>query len=428
MSYFTDRAEQAREDKRVKAELAREAKKLEFDQRLALTRVQLEETRKDKADDRADREEKRGRRVKAVKDLWSWCAAHVVDLLIYPLMLVSAVLTIPGVAHWGGEHLGSEVGLLLPLLSEWGMVAFSVAVHVQRVRHPDRPVWALQLGVLVFSGYGLVISVIRGITMPGGNVGIGLVMGLVSVAGVIAHQIVTAAPRRSATEKAARRIAKETARQEKAAARTLRAEGDRVEAARRAAIRSAVAEIGPDGAARLVFQPGLFTLRWRGRLAPATVRNLPVTPAGDGELSVADEAAAYLAGTHFRRLESGTSEATPDGERGRDAAGVATLDPKPDPAPRADDHTGDDPAGDGGPKRPSAARRASGRRTARATIPAPKQRTAEQLKTEFEKALDDRPDGFDPTNAESIRRTLKCGKKQATDLKADYVRRNGGDA
>ncbi|RSN32231.1 hypothetical protein DL990_20155 [Amycolatopsis sp. WAC 01416] len=428
MSYFSDRAEQAREDKRVKAELARKEKEQGFDQRLALTRLQLEETRKDKADTRADRKEKRQARVTAVKGLWSWCAAHVVDLLIYPLMLVSAALTIPGVAHWGGEHLGSEVGLLLPLLSEWGMVAFSVAVHVQRVRHPDRPVWALQLGVLVFSGYGLVISVIRGITMPGGNLGIGVVMGLVSVAGVIAHQIVTAAPRRSTAEKALRRTAKETARQEKAAARTVRAERDRVEAARRAAIRSAVAEIGPDGAARLVFQPGLFQLGRRGRLAPATVSNLPVSTAGDGELSVADEAAAYLAGAHFRRLESGASEATPDGERGRDAAGVATLDPKPEPRPRADDHTGDDPAGDDGPKRPSAARRTGGRRSARATIPEPKKRTPEQLKTEFAKALDDRPAGFDPLNAESIRRTLKCGKKQATDLKADYVARNGGDA
>ncbi|MEU9686144.1 conjugal transfer protein TraI [Amycolatopsis japonica] len=130
------------------------------------------------------------------------------------------------------------------------------------------------------------------------------------------------------------------------------------------------------------------------------------------------------------------------------AFGQLTLDPA-ETAPagnegggnpaRAADDDGTPPTPTGPvsePSPPAATRAAPARRTPAqsvrtsrtARIPAPKQRTPEQLKSEFAKALDDRPDGFDPTNAESIRRTLKCGKKQATDLKADYVARHGGDA
>ncbi|MFE3178678.1 conjugal transfer protein TraI [Amycolatopsis sp. NPDC059090] len=61
--------------------------------------------------------------------------------------------------------------------------------------------------------------------------------------------------------------------------------------------------------------------------------------------------------------------------------------------------------------------------TARATIPEPKRRTPAQLERAFEAALESRPDGFDPSNAESIRRTLKCGKPQAVELKRRYLDR-----
>lgn len=79
---------------------------------------------------------------------------------------------------------------------------------------------------------------------------------------------------------------------------------------------------------------------------------------------------------------------------------------------------------------PSPARRtAPVKRSARATIPEPKRRGITELRAEFEAALKARPDGFDPTNAAKIMRTLRCAKKYATQLKSEYLNRpSGGDA
>ncbi|QYN23153.1 hypothetical protein [Amycolatopsis sp. DSM 110486] len=402
MSYFTERRDAAREDKRLQLEHQRE-----------LTRLQAEENRVSAAEARRDAAQARGRRTEALARAARWCGAHVVDLLIYPLMLVSAAITIPGVAEYGRAHLGGEVGGLLPILSEWGMIAFSVALHVSRIKYPDRPVWALQLGLWVFAGYGFTISVLRGVGAPGGGLDIGVVMGLVSVAGVIAHQMVSAAPRRSGAERAARRTARAEQKAGRAAERTRRAATERVETARRAAIKSAVAEVDQDGTARLVFAPGRYALRG-GKLHPAAVAGLPVpdpTPLGD---SVADEATAYLAGLHYRRLDSTTATGpAPDA----DGAGVGTLDPPPPAdAPRADD-AGDPPAN---PKRPSPARRVGGRKTVRSTIPEPKRRGLDELREEFKALLQNPPQGFRPAVIGDIRKTLRCGQKYAVALCNEY--------
>ncbi|MEV6621044.1 conjugal transfer protein TraI [Amycolatopsis sp. NPDC051106] len=77
--------------------------------------------------------------------------------------------------------------------------------------------------------------------------------------------------------------------------------------------------------------------------------------------------------------------------------------------------------------RPAAARRTTmARRTARATVPEPKRRSPEQLAAEFDAAVANPPAGFDPTNGEAIRRTLKCGKKAATELRNRYLSESGG--
>lgn len=436
MSYFTDRAEQARADRAAKAEQAREDKRLQFDQHLQLAQLQDDHARRAKDDAKANRE-KRWHAVKAAFGAArAWAGAHIVDLLIYPLMVFSAAIAVPSAAHWGASHLG-ETGGLLPILSEWGMVAFSIAVHVSRVRTPDRPVWALQTGTWVFAAIGFVIAVLRGVTTPeGGGWDLGFVMGLVSIAGVAAHQLVSAAPRRSAAERAARTLARQELAEAKAELATRKVAAARVDKARRAAIAHAVAEIDPDGTARLVFAPGRYRLR-RGKLRPAAVAGLPVDPVPDGEVggTLADEAAAYLAGLHFRRLTDTTTggggrEATPSGE-GEGPGGVATLDPtRPGTsAPIADegDTRPSGEPGESGPGRAVPARRSpAGRRSARAVIPEPKRRSFAVLAAEFDAVVADPPAGFDPANAESIRRTLKCGKSASRELRNRYLSESGG--
>jgi hypothetical protein len=190
-----------------------------------------------------------------------------------------------------------------------------------------------------------------------------------------------------------------------------------------------VAEIDPDGTARLVFAPGRFTLHRgtfrRGKLRPATVPGLPVetVPAGDVGGALADEAAAYLAGLHFRRLADTSGQQTTPQAEGEGVGGVATLDPA-DPQASASSPIADQDdtrPGEPGPPRAVPARKPVTRRGARATIPEPKRRSFEQLREEFTAALADRPAGFDPANAESIRRTLKCGKGPATKLRDQYI-------
>ncbi|MBE1502674.1 hypothetical protein H4696_009774 [Amycolatopsis lexingtonensis] len=425
MSWMSERAEQARADRAATAEQDRENRKLEFEQRLRLTELQMSKTREDKAENRAQREKARADRAARVAAVRAWAGRHVVDLLIYPLMLVSAAIAVPLAAQWGAATLG-HAGALLPVLSEWGMVAFSIAVHVSRVRTPDRPVWALQTGTWVFAAVGFAIAVIRGMTDPrGGGFNLGVVMGLVSVAGVAAHQLVSAAPRRSPAERAARKVARQELAESRAALATRKVAAARVDKARRAAIAAAVAEVDTDGTARLVFAPGRYTLR-RGKLLPAAVPGLPVDPPGEDEIgtAVAEEAAAYLAGLHFRRInEHPGQETTPPG-KGEGPGGVATLDGKrPPAAPPIPEQDATRPEEPGTPKRDRevpAARKPAPRRTARARVAEPKRRTIEQLREEFQTALADRPAGFDPDNGESIRRTLRCGKKFSVQLRDDY--------
>jgi hypothetical protein len=56
----------------------------------------------------------------------------------------------------------------------------------------------------------------------------------------------------------------------------------------------------------------------------------------------------------------------------------------------------------------------------RTTVREPQRRTSDELREEFRAALATRPAGFDPGNAESIRRTLRCGKTFSRQLRDDY--------
>ncbi|MFD9890953.1 hypothetical protein ACFWY9_16530 [Amycolatopsis sp. NPDC059027] len=355
------------------------------------TEAAAEQARKDKHAADTRREQRRNTRRAAREAAWGavgrWLSAHRVDLPIYLLALASAVMAVPAMARFGLVLYGNASGVVLPILSELGMWAFALAVQVTRAHHPGRPVWALQAGVGVFAGYGFALNLLDGL---GRGWTAGVVMGLVSVAGVIAHQLAVAAPPRS--------------RAERTVARLERAEARKTARVRRTAVRHAVAQIREDGTAALVYTPGLFVLTrprvWRrARLVGAIVPGRPVTPAD----TIADEAAAWLAGQ------------TSTGARG-DGGGVGTID---QPRPGAVDPV--DPVSPSTPDRgPDLRESTPDRGKRKRTIRAPKQRSMDQLRAEFAEALADPNVAMDPTSAESIRKTLRCGIDRARILREDY--------
>jgi hypothetical protein len=297
--YSPDRREQRRLDEAARAEEARknavvlaeiettkEAARVERERADAEHRARM--LRQARAEKDARRVTARARRGAHVAALLSWMSAHVVDLLIYPLAVVSAVMAVPAMAAYGYSLYHSATGLALFFITELGMWAFSLAVHVTRHRHPERPVWALQVGVWTFTAAGFGVNFGHGLQATGSAFD-GTVMGLASVAGVIAHQLVTASPRRSRTERDTARMAARMAR--------------KVTRVQRAAVRTAVAQIEADGTARLVFTTGTYTLNRRHRLAAVTTSTPPAVASGTAgaEDSAAPEPAQKRAGRKVRR-------------------------------------------------------------------------------------------------------------------------------
>ncbi|PXY34216.1 hypothetical protein BAY59_01260 [Prauserella coralliicola] len=331
---------------------------------------------------------RRDQRAARLAALRAWAGGHVVDLLIYPLALVSAVMAVPAMAAYGHILYGGATGLVLPVLSELGMWAFALAVQVSRVRTPDRPVWALQAGVWLFAGVNFTLNLLHGLAS---GLSAGVAMGLVSVAGVVAHQLTVAGGRRTRAERAEARLARVAAR--------------KTRRIRRAAIRQAVAEIDTNGTARLVFAPGRYVLTprtaggvLRGRrrsLVAAVVPGLPVeaTPVDSTDTDWDAGLAALLANSAPPAVESSGldgADSTPV-----DGGGVDTLD------------------------RPSELRESTpDQPTRRSRIPGPLTRSIEQLRAEFRAAVE--AGRLDPSSAESIRKTLRCAAKTARRLRDEH--------
>jgi len=192
----------------------------------------------------------------------AWLRGHVTSLLFVP------VITMPGALAWTamaayGSSLYGPAGIALPAFSEGAMWAFAAATTITRHRDPDRPVWHLRLGTVVFAAAGAALNFAHG--LASGSVITGAVMALVSVAGVTAHQLITAGPRRSRAERAADRDSRSAARRERAIGRAAR--------------RRAIAVLDADGSVRLVHRPGAVTpvRRWgRTILKPAASPESPV--------------------------------------------------------------------------------------------------------------------------------------------------------
>jgi type II secretory pathway pseudopilin PulG len=260
--------EEARRDRLTRAQIDQEREaarlRLRIDGRRAELAVRREERQARDADQRAARQARAAERQQARKARGArrerrlaWLREHSTDLLFVPVIAVPAVLAWMAMAAFGVQVYG-PAGLTLPAFSEGAMWAFAGAVTLTRHRHPGKPVWHLRLGTVVFAAEGAALNFAHGMTAPVGGLhpgpGVGAVMAVVSVAGVTAHQLVTAGPRRSRAEKQAARLARARERREVRA--------------RRDAIRRATAVLEADGNVRLVCQPRPATGRrgWAARL------------------------------------------------------------------------------------------------------------------------------------------------------------------
>ncbi|MGW4488858.1 hypothetical protein ACWEOE_34095 [Amycolatopsis sp. NPDC004368] len=365
-------ADDRRADRAANAAQRRADAAAKLDRTLTATAARAEQRRADQdaAADRAAklRTQRKAARAAAFAAAGAWLSEHRVKLPIYLLALVSAVMAIPAMADYGQGTYGDWTGNALPALSELGMWAFALAVEVSSRRHPERPTWALKTGVWVFAGVGFALNVLHGLHR-GWDAAV--VMGIVSVAGVIAHQIAVAAPRRSRAERDDAKIARQAAR--------------KIAKVRTVAVRHAVAELDRDGAARLVFAPGRYTLTRRHGQARLVAAIEPSDYVGD---VLADEVSAWLAVQD--------RPADPVEQAGDDPIGdapVLTLDP---------------PADQGKSTPPTSTHRA------------PKQRTFEQAHADFTAALADPTVSINPKSAESIRKTIHCKAEWARKLRDDY--------
>ncbi|GAB3580329.1 hypothetical protein GCM10027445_50450 [Amycolatopsis endophytica] len=373
MSWQDERRANRRAEALIRREDAAAAAQVRIAERQAAAQIQrAEEQARAKAREEAA-DKRRARWRSAWSGLRAWLGGHVVELLIYPIALLSFALAAPSMAAYGTAVYGSALGALLPGITELGMWAFAVAVVIARRRHPDRSVWGLVAGVLVFGAVAFGINFTHGLTVAWDH---GVVMGIGSIAGVVAHQLTLAGPPRTRAERRAARI-------ERAAAR-------KIARVRTAAVRAAVAEIDPDGTARLVFVPGRYTLTRRG-LTTATVPGLPVAETGDWDRALADLLATDAAAT--------------------DAAAAGEIEP--DPTPRDSIEGGAIATADRAGEQQKSSRRGPkiGGRPAR---------TIGQLRTELEKLMRARPGSIDPTKAEQIRKALRCSPKSARELREHY--------
>ncbi|MEV6644561.1 hypothetical protein [Amycolatopsis sp. NPDC051371] len=340
----------------------------------------------------AKRERRRADRKQRWDKVTGFARGHVVDGLIYSIAVVSFVMAASAMAGYGADVYASGVGRLLPLITELGMWAFAVAVQIVRKKDRTRSVWGLKVGVWVFGTLAFVTNAVHGLARGWDAM---LIMGVVSVAGVIAHQLAIADPPRSRAQRAADKLAA--------------AQAAKTNAAARAALKMATAQIDADGNARLTFAPGTYQVS-RGRLTPVTPD--PDVPGLPDALDA--EIAALLdpngpATRPDRHSDAQTDSGTCSG------GGVATADK---PAGDGEDTTAAGPAsadrtarlGNRGEKSRPAGRPA-GRATGDAHLAVLRTRLAEAV------AAGD----LDPATASiyAIAKTLRCGKPAAKRLRAE---------
>jgi hypothetical protein len=204
------------DDRLVRAQIDRERDQARLQARITERQAAAWLRREDAEAKRAARDKARQARGARRAAAARWCAARTVDLLFVPVIGVPGLLSWTGMAAYGLSQFGPP-GLALPALSEGGMWAFAAATTLTRRKHPGKPAWHLRLGTLIFAGYGAALNYLHGLSKGGPLTGVS--MALISVAGVTAHQLITAGPRRTRAEREQARIDRAVARRERAARR-----------------------------------------------------------------------------------------------------------------------------------------------------------------------------------------------------------------
>lgn len=414
-NWLNERAEQKRQDADAAAARRRENARTTAEVDAIKRRADLEaqqlaaehadkrrrDQRKEQAREQADR---RARRGKLFKDLRGWATEHMSDLMIYPLAIVSAVMAIPAMAHYGNKVYNGGTGAALPVITELGMWAFAFSVQYNRLRHPERPVWALVLGVWTFATVGAALNYLDGATAEGGSVGNGIVMGVVSVAGVVAHQLVSASPRRSAAERDDLRVRRYAAK--------------KIAAARKAVIDASVTRVDTSGDVVLMFRPGHYNLTKRTLDPIASDEPTTDTPVSDVDRALAETVERWNAET-----PTGTSTGAPTGGTVLAPTAPPTLAPIVTP-PVDPESSGDQqestPTGRVDRPDQSTPSRGTGRLRSRARrsggdAPDRKSRSIAELRDDLRAAVE--AGTVDPTSAESIRKGLNVGQARARELR-----------
>lgn len=256
--------DQRRLDRAAEAQIAREDRTAQAQTSITAAEAAARLKRENHAARQAGRRTARKQAAARRAERLAWLREHVTDLLFVPVIAVPAALAWTGMSAYGAQLYG-PAGIALPAFSEGAMWAFAGATTVRLNRTArdgtERPVWHLRVGTAVFALEGAILNFLHGLSPALGQMAgpvTGTVMALVSVAGVVAHQLITAGPRRS--------------RAERAAARAGRAAGRRERAVSRRALRHAPAVLDAAGNARLIIKPGVVTLtrrHGRVRLEPA---------------------------------------------------------------------------------------------------------------------------------------------------------------
>jgi len=273
-TYAPNWRDEARRDRAARAQLDIERDRARYELR-ATERREAASFKREQARDRAEaKAQARAARSARLSGVTRWLAGHTTDLLLAPVIAVPAVLAWSAMASFGASLYG-PAGWAMPAFSEGAMWAFAGATTLSLHRHPGRPIWHLRAGIAVFAGFGAVLNFLHGLEMGGPVVGV--VMALVSVAGVVAHQLVTAGPRRSRAQRDDVRIDRAAARRERRA--------------RKAALRGTTADMDSRGRARLVYSSGPARLErhfGRTRLVPvpAEQRELPAITTGSAPVPV----------------------------------------------------------------------------------------------------------------------------------------------